>query len=74
MRFVRAAASEVIGLFVGEWSQTIITVVILAAAWFVLGRVHLEGLAYVVALALASQLIYATTVEGRRRAKQRSNP
>jgi uncharacterized membrane protein YczE len=74
MRFVRAAASEVIGLFVGEWSQTIITVVILAAAWFVLGRVHLGGLAYVVALALAVQLIYAATVEGRRRARQRSNP
>lgn len=73
MRFLRSAASEVIGLFVGEWSQTIITVVILAAAWFMLGRVHLAGLPYAVALALAVQLIYATTVEGRRRARQRSN-
>lgn len=63
MRFIRAAAAEVIGLFVGDWLQTGVSIAILALGWFVLSRFHLEGLAFVVALALAAQLVYATTRE-----------
>ncbi|TMC86961.1 MAG: hypothetical protein E6J12_13685, partial [Chloroflexi bacterium] len=37
---MRAAAGEVIGLFVGDWSQTAITVVLLAAGWLVLSRLR----------------------------------
>jgi hypothetical protein len=68
MRFLRAAASEVIGLFVGDWTQTIVSIVILAAGWFVISRVHQTGLAFMVALALAAQLVIATRLEARRRA------
>jgi hypothetical protein len=68
MKFLKAAASEVIGLFVGDWTQTIVSVVILAAGWFVLGRVRQTGLGFVVALALAIQLVFATRLEARRRA------
>jgi hypothetical protein len=66
VRFIRAAAAQVIGLFVGEWTQTVLSVGILAGGWFVLSRVHVGGLSYVVAVALAAQLVYATTAEARR--------
>lgn len=68
MRFLKAAAAEVIGLFVGDWTQTIVSIVILAAGWFVLGRVRQTGLGFVVAVALAIQLVFATRLEARRRA------
>lgn len=67
MSWLRAAATEVIGLFVGDWIQSITTVVILAVAWIALPRLHVAGLAYVIALALAAQLIVATNAEARRK-------
>jgi hypothetical protein len=66
MRFLRAAAAEVVGLFVGDWAQTLVSIVILALGWLVLSRVHVEGLAFVVVMGLAAQLVYATTLEARR--------
>ncbi|MEA2654937.1 MAG: hypothetical protein QOI23_302 [Chloroflexota bacterium] len=68
MRFLRAAASEVIGLFVGDWAQTAVSVGILGVGWFVLSRVHVAGIAFVIAIALAAQIVYATTLEARQRA------
>ena len=65
MKFIRAAVSEVIGLFVGDWAQTLVSVAILALAWFLLGRFHVDGLAFVIAIALAVQIVYATTLEAR---------
>ena len=67
MRFLRAAAAEVVGLFVGDWVHTLVSIAILALGWFVLSRFQVEGLAFVVALALAAQLVYATTLEARAR-------
>ena len=67
MSFLRGAASEVIGLFVGDWFQSLTTVVILGIAWLALSRLHIAGLAYVVAVALAVQLILATAAEARRK-------
>jgi hypothetical protein len=65
VRFLRAAGAEVIGLFVGDWVQTGVSVAILAVGWFLLSRVQVDGVAFVVALALAAQLVYATTLEAR---------
>jgi hypothetical protein len=65
VRFIRAAGAEVLGLFVGDWLQTGVSIAILALGWFVLSRFQLEGLAFVLALALAAQLVYATTREAR---------
>ena len=58
MKWLRAAASEVIGLFVGDWVQSGVSVAILAAAWLALPRL---------AVALAVQLILATAAEARRK-------
>ncbi|TME97333.1 MAG: hypothetical protein E6I39_12990 [Chloroflexi bacterium] len=67
MKWLGAAASEVIGLFVGDWVQSGVSVAILAAAWLALPRLHVEGVAYVLAVALAVQLILATAAEARRK-------
>jgi hypothetical protein len=72
MSFIRAAVAQVVGLFVGEWTQTLLSVGILAAGWLVLSRVHQQGLPFVIAAALAIQLVYATTVEARRTSVSRS--
>lgn len=68
MSFLRAAVAEVVGLFVGDWAQTAVSVGILGIGWFLLSRVHANGIAFVIAVALAAQLVYATTLEARQRA------
>lgn len=68
MKFLRAAVAEVIGLFVGDWAQTGVSVGILGIGWFVLSRVHVAGIAFLIAIALAAQIVYATTLEARERA------
>jgi hypothetical protein len=68
MKFLRAAASEVIGLFVGDWTQTIVSIAILAVGWLAIGRLRQTGLGFIVAIALAAQLVVATRLEARRRA------
>jgi hypothetical protein len=70
MRFLRAAGAEVLGLFVGDWAQTLVSIVILALGWFLLSHFNISGLGFVVAFALAVQLIYATTSEARERARR----
>lgn len=67
MRFLKSALAEVVGLFVGDWFQTGISVVILAAGWLALPRLHVAGLAFAIALALAVQLVLATSAEARRK-------
>jgi hypothetical protein len=68
--FIRAAAAEVVGLFVGDWAQTLVSVVILALGWFMLSRVHVPGLGFVIVVALAAQVIYATMLEARQTARR----
>ena len=70
MKFLRAAGAEIIGLFVGDWIQTGVSVAILAWGWLLLSRVHIDGLAFVIAVALAAQLVYATTLEARQGARR----
>jgi hypothetical protein len=70
VKFLQAALREVIGLFVGDWAQTAVSVGILGVGWFLLSRVHVNGIAFVIGIALAAQIVYATTLEAR----QRSGP
>ncbi len=67
MKFLRAAGAAVLGLVVGDWAQTLVSIAILALGWFLLSRFNTTGLGFVVALALAVQLVYATTLEARTR-------
>jgi hypothetical protein len=70
MSFLRAAVAEVIGLFVGDWAQTAVSVGILAIGWFLLSRFHMAGIAFLIPVALAAQIVYATTLEARQRARR----
>ena len=67
MRWFRAAVSEVVGLFVGDWFQTGVSIAILGAGWLALPRLHVEGVAYALGVALAVQLVLATAAEARRK-------
>jgi len=69
VRFLRAAVDEVVGLFVGDWVQTMVSVGILGLGWLALSRLHILGLAFVLCIALAVQLVLATAAEARRTRK-----
>jgi len=66
VRFLKAAVDEVVGLFVGDWTQTIVSIAILGIGWLALSRLHVMGLAFVLSVALAVQLVLATAAEARR--------
>lgn len=75
MRIIRAVLDEVVGLFVSDWTQTAVTIAIIAIAWFLIPRFHFVAIAFALAIALAAQLIVATRAEARRtRAASRSLP
>ena len=57
MRFVRAAAREVVGLFVGDWVQSAVVVLIIVAAWLAVARLGTPAVVVFVAL-LAAQLVW----------------
>jgi uncharacterized membrane protein YczE len=66
VRFISAAVDEVVGLFVGDWTQTIVSIAILGFGWLALSRLHVMGLAFLLCVALAVQLVLATAAEARR--------
>ena len=70
MSFLRAAVAEVVGLFVGDWAQTAVSVGILGIGWLALSRFHTTGIAFLIPVALAAQIVYATTLEARQRARR----
>ena len=65
MKFLRAAGREVVGLFVGDWLQSGVVVVILAAGWFALSRLGAPALVLLVLL-LAGQLVWFARAEAKR--------
>ena len=65
MKFLRAAGREVVGLFVGDWLQSGVVVVILAAGWFALSRLGAPALVLLVLL-LAGQLVWFARAEANR--------
>lgn len=71
MRFIRSAGAELIGLFVADWVQTAVILVILAAGWYAIGVLHASPIPVLVALVvlLAGQMIWFTFSEARRSRK-----
>ena len=74
MKFLRSAVSQLIGLFVADWLQTAVIIVILAGGWYAIGGLRISPLPVLVAmvLLLAAQLVWFTLAEARR-AKQPAN-
>ncbi|HUZ87978.1 MAG TPA: hypothetical protein VNF26_13605 [Candidatus Baltobacterales bacterium] len=68
MRIARSAISEVVGLFVADWVQSVVIVAILAAGWFAVNRLGAAALAGLVLL-LAGQMVWFARAEARRAAR-----
>lgn len=65
MRFLQSAGAEVLGLFVSDWLQSGVVVVILAVGWLAVSRLGAPALVVLVLL-LAGQLVWFTRAEARR--------
>ncbi len=64
MTFLPAAVRQGIGLFVGDWLQSVVVVVILAAGWIAVSRFGAAALLPLVVL-LAGQLVWFARLAGR---------
>lgn len=73
MKIARAVIDEVVGLFVSDWTQALITIAIIAAGWLAIPRLHVAAVAFALAAALAVQLIFATGAEARRTRAHRTH-
>ena len=66
MTVIRSAVSAVVGLFVADWIQSAVIVVIIAAGWFAVSRLGAPALILLVVL-LASQMVWFARMESLRR-------
>jgi ABC-type Co2+ transport system permease subunit len=76
MNFIKSAASQVIGLFVADWVQTAVIVVIVVAAWYAISGLHASPLPVLVGLVflLAFQHVWFAVAEGRRDVGPKPSP
>ncbi len=65
MSFLRAAGRELLGLFVSDWVQSGVVIVILAVAWLAVAKFGLPALLLLVLL-LATQLVWFARAEATR--------
>ena len=68
MSFLRSAARRVVGLVVGDWLQSAVVVVILAAGWLAVPRFGSPALVLLVVL-LAGQLVWFARVDAVRQSR-----
>ena len=68
MSFLRSAARRVVGLVVGDWLQSAVVVVILAAGWLAVSRFGGTALILLVAL-LAGQLVWFARADAVRQSR-----
>jgi len=65
VNFLRAAGGRVLGLFVSDWVQSGVVLVIIAAGWFGVTKLGAPALVALVVL-LAGQMVWFAQAEGRR--------
>ena len=68
MSFLRSAARRVVGLVVGDWLQSAVVVVILAAGWLAVSRFGGTALVLLVVL-LAGQLVWFARADAVRQSR-----
>jgi hypothetical protein len=76
LRFLKSAASQVIGLFVADWVQTAVILVIVAAAWYAISGLRAAPVPVLIGLVvlLTAQHIWFVLNEARRDARSRPLP
>jgi hypothetical protein len=65
VKFLRSAGAQVIGLFVSDWVQSAVILVILALGWLAVSKLGAPALVALVLL-LAAQLVWFARAEARR--------
>ncbi|HEY0832234.1 MAG TPA: hypothetical protein VGE99_13925 [Candidatus Dormibacteraeota bacterium] len=65
MKFLRSAGQAVLGLFVGDWVQSAVVLLIIAAGWLLVARLGPPALVLLVLL-LAGQVVWFARAEARR--------
>jgi hypothetical protein len=65
VKFLRSAGEQVIGLFVSDWVQSAVILVILALGWLAVSKLGAPALVALVLL-LAAQLVWFARAEARR--------
>jgi len=63
--FLRSAGQQVIGLFVSDWVQSAVILVILALGWLAVSKLGAPALVALVLL-LSGQLVWFARAEARR--------
>jgi hypothetical protein len=66
VRALRAAAAQLAGMFVTDWRQTVVILLILAGGWALAADTHSPLAGGVMLLLLGAQLVYFTIAEARR--------
>ncbi len=69
MRALRAAAAQLVGMFVTDWRQTVVILLILAGGWALAAATRSPLAGGVMLLLLGAQLVYFTIAEARRRGR-----
>jgi hypothetical protein len=71
VRFIRSAASEIIGLFVSDWVQTVVIIAIVAVCWYAISGLRISPIPVLVGLVLllAGQHVWFALAEARRSTK-----
>jgi hypothetical protein len=65
MSFLRSAVQRLVGLFVGDWVQSVVVLAIIAAGYFTVSRLGAAALVALVVL-LAGQLVWFARSEAKR--------
>jgi len=68
VNLLRASVRQVLGLFVGDWLQSVVVLAIIAAGYFAVSRFGMPALILLVLL-LAGQLVWFARAEARKRAR-----
>jgi len=65
MKFLRSAGEAVVGLFVSDWVQSAVVLLIIGAGWLLVSRLGAPALVLLVLL-LAGQVVWFARAEARR--------
>jgi hypothetical protein len=71
VRFLRAAVGQVVGLFVGDWLQSAVVVVIIALGYYAVRQLGTAAIVVLVVL-LAAQLVWFARADAIRRSPRQS--
>ena len=71
MNFLRAAVRQVVGLFVSDWIQVAVVLVVIAIGWYAVRQFGAVAVVVFVLL-LAAQLVWFARADGLRRSRRQS--